>query len=228
MKKIIVLPVLILCFSYINLLEAGDDVYDAPKQREVKVKQTYSDPKDQSVEQSIPYNEDENTNSRSQSPSYNNNQNDYQYDNNYSGNEWNYSFSDRIRRFHNPSIRYSYGWSNCNNTWYDPWNSYNSFGTYNFTPSWVYSYNDYFNPFCGGTQIIIINDPWMNSWYNTGYYNPYNNWYSPSCASIIYNNGYPYNGGYYHDGGRKNVVNTPRTGGYNNNTNNGTSGNNYF
>ena len=76
----------------------------------------------------------------------------------------------------------------------------------------------------------MINDPWMSmgSYYNPGFYNPYSSWnyYSPSCASIIYNNAYPYYNGYY-DAGRKNVVYAPRTGGYNNSNHSGYGNSNY-
>jgi hypothetical protein len=116
---------------------------------------------------------------------------------------------------------------------YDPYYAYNGFGAYAFTPSWVYSYNDFYNPFWGGSQMCVINGPFSSCW-NTGFYNPYSwNYYSPTCATIIYNNAYPYYSGYY-DYNRRNVVYAPRTSGYGNsyrtgynNTNNSNRGSGY-
>ena len=241
MKKLLVLSVLWVAFSQINSVKAGDDVYDKPTEKKVKIKQTYTEPVEQpkkiiSEEKTQPYTENGNSSVRVQSNEYNRNDDNYS-DNNDFGSDFGYGYSDRIRRFHNPSIQFNYGYNSYNN-FYDPYNSYsynnnnwNSWDNYAFTPSWTYGYNNFYNPFCGNTQIIII-QPGFSSWYNTGFYNPYNSWnnyynsygFSPYCSNTIYNYGYSNYEGYY-DNHRKNVVYTPRTGGYSN-TNNFTKGNN--
>ena len=233
MKKIIALSAILLCISQFPL-QAGDDVYDAPAEKKVRVKQERPAPEERTVpqERTVPY-EEENSPSRTQSPTYNNQNDNYNnsYDNNYSSDDWNYSYSDRLRRFHNPSVRFSYGWSVCNNSFYDPWNAYGYQPSY-ITPSWAYTYNDFYNPFWSSS--VVVYDPWG---YPSPYYSPYNSWYSPTCSAIIYGNGYnsyPYygNGGYggYYGGGYevspRNTYNGPRTGGYSN-TNSHPRGSNY-
>lgn len=240
MKKIIVLSVFLAGILQINFVKAVDDVYDAPAPKQVKVKKTYTAPAEQ-TEKTVPYSEEGNSGTRISSSSGNDIQENYQTDNNYYNDE-NYSgssfgYTDRIRRFHNPSIQFNYGWNNWNNNFYDPWNSYNNnygwnnWNSYAFTPSWTYGYNNFYNPFSGPTQIIII-QPGYSSWYNTGFCNPYNSWngfgsygFSPYCSNAIYNYGYSNYSGYY-DYNRKNVVYTPRTGSYGN-TNNSTGNSNY-
>ncbi len=243
MKNIFIFSVLLVSILQVNLANAQDDVYDAPRPKQVKVKQTYSAPVEQTekiipVETTQSYDEDRNSNYRISSnndkqPNYSNNNNgNYYSDNDYSS-DFGYGYSDRIRRFHNSSIQFSYGFNSYNN-FYDPYNSYNNnwntWDNYSFTPSWTYGYNNFYNPFCSNNQIIII-QPGFSSWYNTGFYNPYsfNSWnnysygFSPYCSNAIYNYGYSNYEGYY-DNNRKNVVYTPRTGGYNN-TNHITKGN---
>lgn len=235
-----------------NISLAQDDVYDNPRPKQSKAKKTYTEPTEQSekkntAEISQPYTESEQTTTRIAdknfiADNYSDNYTDYNdgYDS-----DWNYSYTDRIRRFHNPSFQFNYGWNNWNNNYYNPWNSYNNnFGwnnwdNYSFTPSWYHSYANFYNPF-NSTQIIIIQPGFgYSSWYNTGYNNPWNawnnfgwnswnnNWYgfSPYCSNAIYNNSYYHHYGinenYYN---KRNVVNTPRTGGYNN-TGNVQSGN---
>lgn len=247
MKNIVIFSTLLFCLFQINGVMAQDDVYDAPKSKQVKVKPTYSAPAEQTekiipVEKTQPYNEEGNTSSRMQSPSNDNNyiRNNDDYSDDYSA-DWGYGYSDRIRRFHNPSFQFNYGWNNWNNNFYDPWNSFNNnygwnnWNSYAFTPSWTYGYNNFYNPFCNNTQFIIV-QPGFNSWYNTGFNSPINNWnnvgwnswnnfgFSPFCANTIYNNGFSNYEGFY-DQQRKNVIYTPRTGGYNN-TNNTTKSNN--
>ena len=239
MKKIIVLSVLLVSILQINFVNADDDVYDAPKPKKVKSKQIYTSPTQQ-TEKTVPYSEEGSSVSRTSS-SGNDMQNDYQIDNNYVDENYSgssFGYSDRIRRFHNPSIQFNYGWNNWNNNFYDPWNTYNNnFGwnnwnSYAFTPSWTYGYNNFYNPFCNNAQIIII-QPGFSSWYNNGFYNPWSSWnnyswnswnnygFSPYCSNAIYNYGYSNYSGYY-DNNRKNVIYTPRTGTYgNSNTSNG-------
>ena len=239
MKKILVLSVLLIGISQINFVKAGDDVYDAPAEKKVKAKQTYTEtqtyvaPDNQAAsEKTVAYVEEGSSTSRVSSPAYNNNPNNYQTDSRYSDDDYSgssFGYSDRISRFHNPSFQFNYGWNNWNNNYYDPWSSYNNnygwnnWNSYSFTPSWTYGYNNFYNPFGGNTQIIIIQPGYgYNSWYNTGFYNPYNSWnnygFSPYCSNAIYNNGYSNYSGYY-DNNRKNVVYTPRTGTYGNSNN---------
>ena len=145
MKKIILVGLLMFGFTHIHVLQAGDDVYDAPTPKKVKVQVQRQAPVQ---EQSVPYYEDNNGrqqrnfSNQQQSNNYQNQDNDYQgddyqYDNNYIEDDWNYSYSDRLRRFHNPSLRFSYGWSSCNNSWNDPfYNSFNNNCYNSFTPNW--------------------------------------------------------------------------------------------
>lgn len=238
MKKIIALTVVIAGFLQGSNMIAADDVYDAPVKR--KVKQTYSEPSQTypapaEIERTAPYIEEGSTTARGSS--FGDNTTDYRvsnenyYSDDYSGSSFGYT--DRIQRFHNPSIQFNYGWNNWNNNYYDPWNTYNNqFGwnnwnNYSFTPSWTYGYNNFYNPFWNTSAIVII-QPGFNSWYNTGFNNPWNNWgwsswnnynygygFSPYCSNAIFNNGFSNYGGYY-DYNRKNVVYTPRTGTYGN------------
>jgi hypothetical protein len=227
MKQFIALSALFLLLSHTNLIIADDDVYSPPKPREVRVKQTPQAPAE--TEKTVPYEEENSNTSSRQQPVYSDNDGgNYQTDN-YSDDGWNSSYSDRIRRFHNPSIRYSVGWSLSNSYWNDPFYSYNSFGNSWNSPYYSYGsniyspygYNDFYYPYYGSSTVIVFNDPWSNC------YNPYYGYgYSPTCASIIYNNAYPYYYGGGYESPRRNVVNTPRTGGYYNNTNN-TNGRNY-
>jgi hypothetical protein len=212
---------------------AQDDVYDAPRIKEVKIKKQAP----VQEEKVVPYyEEDESSSNRSRSAFSNGNANDNRYSDSYTDDNLSgFGYAERIRRFHNPSIRFSYSYGSMFNSWNDPW--YNSFdnGWYNsFTPSWMSSYNNFYNPFWGGNQIIIINQPWISSWYNAGFYNPWNSWgstgwnswnnwgwnsFSPWCSNVIYNNTFNNYGGYY-DYNRKNVVYTRRrTGGFSTNTN---------
>lgn len=246
MKNIVIFSALLFCVFQINSVVAQDDVYDAPRPKQVKVKATYTAPSEQEeriipVEKTMPYEEGNSSSSRMQSNTYNQNnysQNDSYYNDNDYASDFGYGYTDRIRRFHNPSFQFNYGWNNWNNNYYDPWNSYsntygwNNWNSYSFTPSWTYGYNNFYNPFWSGSQIIIFQPGFgYSSWYNTGFYNPYNSWnnyygFSPYCASTIYNYGYPNYEGYY-DNHRKNVVYTPRTGGYNNTNHFSNGSNNY-
>lgn len=232
---------LVFSFVFLNFMnvKALDDVYDAPKVKEVKVK------KQAPVleERIVPYYE-ENESSNNRRSAFNNGGNTERYNDMYSDDNLSgFGYTERIRRFHNPSIRFSYSYGSMFNSWNDPWyNNFDNSWYSSFTPSWMYNYNNFYNPFWGGNQIIIINQPWMSSWYNAGFYNPWyswntpgwnswnnwgwnswNNWgwngFSPWCSNVIYNNTFNNFGGYY-DYNRKNVVYTPRTGGYSSNTNN--------
>src|SRR5665647_2455081 len=133
MKKFIALFVLSLTILSLpfNLLIAGDDVYDAIKQREIKAKPSSYNAPTESTEKSVPYSEEDNSNQNRPSTAYSND-GGYNQSDSYYADDWNYSYSDRIRRFHNPSIRYSVGWSSFNNYWNDPWSSYSTFGMYSF------------------------------------------------------------------------------------------------
>lgn len=243
MRNIVVFSALLVSMLQISLVNAQDDVYDAPKPKQVKVKPSYTSPSEQQekiipVEKTQPYYEEGYTGSRMQSSSNGNNyiRNSDDYSNDYSS-DFGYGYTDRIRRFHNNSFQFNYGWNNWNNNYYDPWNSFNNtygwnnWNSYAFTPSWTFGYNNFYNPFCGNNQIIFVQPGFYNSWYNTGFCNPFSSWnnyglygFSPYCSNTIYNYGYSNYEGYY-DQHRKNVVYTPRTGGYNN-TNNITKGNN--
>ena len=249
MKNIVIFSVLLTSVFHFSMAKIQDDVYDAPKAKKAKVKQTYSAPVEQTeriipVEKTQPYIEDETTTSRMSSSDFNsaNNSryNDNDFQDNYSS-DFGFGYTERIIRFHNPSIQFNYGWNNWNNNFYDPWNSFNNnFGwnnwnSYAFTPSWTFGYNNFYNPFCNNSQFIIV-QPGFNSWYNTGFNSPFNSWnnfgwnswnnfgFSPYCANTIFNNGFSNYEGFY-DQQRKNVIYTPRTGGYNN-TNNITKSNN--
>lgn len=228
MKNFIALSALLFSIFGHSELRAGDDVYDAIREREVKAKISYSNNSTEQTEKTVPYSEeDNNRNSRRPESDYSNESGYYPSSDNYNYDGWNNGYSDRIMMFHNPSIRFSAGWGAYNNTWYDPWNPYSTFGTYSFTPTWLYSYNDYNNPFWGASPYGSFYDPMM-SWYNPGFYNPayYWNWYSPACAAILYNNAYPYYGySTYYDSNRKTVVTGPRTGTYHSNTNHGFNSN---
>jgi hypothetical protein len=250
MKKIIIISGMLIGFAQCNTLIAQDDVYDAPKPKEVRIKQTNTQPAKQTEilrqpEQTVPYYDEDNNSSRKQSNIQDNARNSqFEDDRNYSDDNFvsGFGYTDRIRRFHNPSIQFNYGWNNWNNNFYDPWNSFNNnngwnnWSNYAFTPSWTFGYNNFYNPFCNNTQIIIL-QPGFNSWYNTGFCSPFNSWnnfgwnswnnfgFSPYCANTIYNYGYPNYGGYY-DSNRKNVVYAPRTYGYGNTNRNGTSNSN--
>ena len=112
MKKILSITAFLLAISSINNLIAQDDVYDAPKPKQVKVKPTYSAPAEQTekiipVEKTQPYTEEGNSSSRMQSTSNNNNytRNDNDYSDDFSSN-FGYGYSDRIRRFHNNSFQF--------------------------------------------------------------------------------------------------------------------------
>jgi hypothetical protein len=235
MKKLVIIAGILFGFSQQNLVKAVDDVYDAPQPKQVRVKQTYTEPSKQvqPIEQTAPYYDEDNSNSRVQSNNVNRSNNyddrdDRMYSDDYSGSSFGYS--DRIRRFHNPSIQFSYGWNNWNNNFYDPWynNSWNNWNNFSFSPSWSYGYSNFYNPFYTNTQILII-QPGFNSWYNNGFYNPYYSYYgnsygfnnfgwngfSPYCSNVIYNNGYTNYNNYY-DANRKTVVSAPRTSGYSN------------
>ncbi len=248
MKNTLLLGLFFTCiFSSIDIM-ASDDVYDAPTPKKEKIKQvekTTTTPQYQTpstVEKTVPYLDEENSSSQRQS-SYNNtrgNDDEYYYSDDYSGS---FGYTDRIRRFHNPSIQFNIGWSNWNN-YYDPWYSspydnlfgWNNWNNYSFTPSWMYSYNSFYNPFWNTTTYIIF-QPGISSWYNTGYYSPWNSWnsyypnygFSPYCNNLIFNNNYNhhnhYNGNY--ETNNKNIIYTPRTGTYNNtyNPNSGNSNN---
>lgn len=244
MKKIILFVGMFLISAGITYSVANDDVYDAPQPKKVRIKQSYEAPKSTTTtpvysppEQQVvaPYTDEENSSSRISSANRQSTNNDDRYSSqDYYADNIGFGYSDRIVRFHNPSIRFNYNYSNMNG-YYDPWNS-NMYwnNSYIFTPSWTYGYSNFYNPFWGN-QIIIINQPWMSSWYSGGYYSPYNNWnswnnigwngFSPYCSNAIFNNGFNNYGGYY-DYNKKNVVYTPRTGGYSN-TNNYTGNNNY-
>jgi len=252
MKNLALLPFIFFSLFISNTVIANDDVYDKPMQKKEKVKNTYREttPTNSApaeVEKTVPYQEVETTNTNR---TYNDND-DYSNSNEYYSNDYSsdFGYSNRIRRFHNPSIRfnYSYGWNN----YYDPYSSYNQlFGwndwnSYVFTPSWMHNYSNFYNQFWSSATIIFI-QPGFNSWYNSGYYSPWNSWnnwnynygFSPYCNNIIYNNyynGHPqqHHYGNYGDNNysNKNIVNTPRTGTYsntpsNNNNNNSTNSNN--
>lgn len=248
MKNILYIAFLSFLTCSAGFVFAQDDVYDAPRVKEVKTKKATVQPPAENVEKSVPYYDEENANSRKSEPSIKNEENsrryhqDDEYSNDFGGG---FGYSERIRRFHNPSIQFGFGWNNWYNNYYSPWESYynnygwNNWNNFSFTPSWMYTYSDFYNPFWPNTQIIIIQQPWINSWYNTGFYNPwsswnnwswngYNNWgwsgFSPWCSGVIYNNAFPNYGGYY-DNNKKNVIYTPRTGGFYNNTNKATNGN---
>ncbi len=235
MRNIILYTLFLLGIFYLNLAVAQDDVYDAPVQKPMKVKSykqqhnIASDERLGNSEQTQSYSEGDNPNTR-MNVTNNNYYNNSSYGNDgYYSEDWNYGYTDRIRRFHNPSIQFSYGWNNWNNNFYSPWNSFNSWNSwdnYAFTPSWMYSYNNFYNPFWSGMY------PSYGSWFNIGMYNPFSNWgfnngwygFSPYCYNTIYNYGYNnYYGGYY-DYNKRNVVYTPRIGGYSNSTNAGISG----
>lgn len=241
MKNIFYIVFLSLLASPSGYIFGQDDVYDAPRVKEVKAKKTTVQPPAESVEKTVPYEDEEKSGSRKPAPAAVDNQNYNEgYSDEYSGDfGGGFGYSERIRRFHNPSIQFSFGWNNWYNNYYSPWESYynnygwNNWNSFSFTPSWMYTYSDFYNPFWPNTQIIIIQQPWINSWYNTGFYNPWNSWnnwswnsfnnwgwsgFSPWCSGVIYNNAYPNYGGYY-DYNRKNVIYTPRTGGFYNNTN---------
>ncbi len=250
MKKLVIIAGILLGFAQQNLVKAVDDVYDAPQPKKVRVKQTYTEPTQpaQPVEKTVPYYDEDNTSSRVQSSNVDrannyDNRDESQYSDDYAVSSFGYT--DRIRRFHNPNIQFNYGWNNWNNNFYDPWNNngWNNWNNFSFTPSWTYGYNNFYNPFWGNTQVIIV-QPGFNSWYNNGFYNPYNSFYgnsfgwnnfgwnnfgwngfSPYCSNVIYNNGFS-NFGSYYDGNRKNIVYGPRTNSYGNSNRNGNTNSN--
>lgn len=247
MRKILLIGILGLVF---NSTFADDDVYDAPRPKKEKVRIEKKTAVQE--EQVVPYYEEEqNKTVRKQSTYSNSSNNEYDrsYEDNYNsdnfssfGNNnsnwyaddyWASSYSNRINRFHNPSMRFS---TCCNaNLWNNPYNnySYNNFWNdgwyFNSFPSYSSFYGNNWSPF--NTQVVIIQSPWLNSWYNTGWgYSTYSfwNWGTPSCSNFSYGNPYyNYQGnniGYNYYGNenfnnnqhRSNTVNTPRTGGYNN------------
>ena len=74
MKNIVIFSVLLAGIFHFTLASAQDDVYDAPKAKKVKVKQTYTAPAEQTeriipVEKTQPYTEEETTTS-SNSPAH--------------------------------------------------------------------------------------------------------------------------------------------------------------
>jgi hypothetical protein len=202
-----------------TLVKAGDDVYDEFTPKKVRVTQSNTAPTTPSP-----------VSTGSPSPSFGENRSGDSYyqedDNTFSA-----SYSDRIRRFHNPSVGFSAGFGGyyggynnfydpfySNNNWYNPgWNQSNW-----FTPRPYWDYYNFWNPF--SSTIIIINSPWQQNWgwcndpwsnfgwnnnwnssWNNPWYNPYNSWWTPSCHNIVNNNwGWDY--GY----GRKTPVYTPR------------------
>lgn len=255
-KGLFVSGLLLFLFSFPAAM-AQDDVYDAPK---VKAKKT---PKVSTNlpanEQSVPYYDEENSaGKRTNLPGNNNNNGNYGYEqqqdqqrygDNYYADDFafnsGFGYTDRIRRFHNPSIRFHVGWDYYN-SFYSSWYNNFDYGWYNnyFTPSWVYNYSNFYNPFWNNSTIVVIQQPWYNSWYSAGFNNPWwgwnrwdnwgYNWFSPHCSNIIYNNNYPYYNNYY-DYNRKNVVSAPRVGYHTNtpyvpvksNNNNGNNNNGY-
>ncbi|MEZ5055244.1 MAG: hypothetical protein R2807_10870 [Chitinophagales bacterium] len=178
MKNTLLLGLFFTCiFSSIDIM-ASDDVYDAPAPKKEKIKQVEKTPTTplyqtpSTVEKTVPYTEDDNRSSQRQS-SYNDtrgNDDEYYYSDDYSGS---FGYTERIRRFHNPSIQFNLGWSNWNN-YYDPWYSspydnvfgWNNWNNYSFTPSWMSSYHSFYNPFWNSTTYIIF-QPGFSSWYNT-------------------------------------------------------------
>jgi hypothetical protein len=65
MKKIILVGLLMFGFTHIHVLQAGDDVYDAPTPKKVKVQVQRQAPVQ---EQSVPYYEDNNGRQQRNSP----------------------------------------------------------------------------------------------------------------------------------------------------------------
>ena len=137
MKNITVFFVLIASLLCAHPLQAQDDVYDAPVQRQPKAKVSkpvYSEPQERIVlpGRTQSYSEsNDNSTARTINNNYynNNNYSDDNYsDNDYYSNDfgYGYGYSDRIRRFHNPSMQFSYGWNNWNNNYYSSWNNYNN------------------------------------------------------------------------------------------------------
>lgn len=230
MKNIAIFIALLSGVLWNHTAAAQDDVYDAPISRPAKVnkaKPVYTEQEEKLIfpEKTESYTEENSTISRigSENNTYYNNNNYYNNENYYSD-DWNYGYTDRIRRFHNPSIQFSYGWNNWYNNYYTPlnyYNSWNSWDNFSFTPSWLYSYNNFYNPFYGSSMLFY--QPGFSSWYNTGFYSPFSNWgfydswygFSPYSYNLIYNYGYSNYEGYY-DTQKKNVIYAPRTSGYSN------------
>ncbi len=193
--------ILFLVFTFVFLnASAQDDVYDPPKPKKVRSQNTTA-PSQYDRAQS--YREDQIISDDNRSSYYSDDD------------DLDYGYVGRIRRFHHPSVRFSYGYSFIYDPFYNSYDPYTTIGAYSFTPSWVYGYNNFYNPFWGSCQMIIVNDPWMNCW-NYGYYNPYSwNYFSPYSNMLYYNNSYPYYHGHY-DAGRRNVVYGPRRSNYSN------------
>ncbi|MCB0507347.1 MAG: hypothetical protein KDD21_03500 [Bacteroidetes bacterium] len=229
------LVLLAFLFPFGNAI-ASDDVYDAPVQHKLRVKSTnnYSSTSstNEEVRKTVPYYEDGN------STSPNSNIDERQYSDDFSGGS--NSYVERIRRFHNPSIQFSYGWNNWDDNFYQPWSSYNNYygwNNYAYTPSWMYDYSNFYNPFWNSSPYTSFY-PGYSSWYNMSYYSPSYSWgyspygygygWSPYCANTIINNNYYGNYGHQYDYPQKNVIYTPRTGTYSNSTiTTGTRGKDY-
>lgn len=240
MRNIVTFSAFLVLLLHFTVSKAQDDVYDAPATRPEKTKtvkykdrykEQYNNPSSTGTTQ--PYSEGNSSTTRLNGS--NNVQNNNYYSDNYDSyaDDWNYGYTDRIRRFHNPSFQFNYGWNNWNNNYYSPWstynNSWNNWDNYAFTPSWTYGYSNFCNPFYGNYYNMM---PGFGIGYSPNIYSPFNNWgyynnwygFSPYSAGTIYNYGYNNYGGYY-DYNKKNVVYAPRTGGYTNTTN---AGKNYY